>query len=52
MTKTLLVALFDHETLQKSTLAVIKKDGGMVLDAEKVEMIIGNVLLSYSVECY
>ena len=44
MTKTLLVALFDHETLLKSTLAVIKKDRGMVLDAEKVEMIIDNLL--------
>jgi hypothetical protein len=32
--------LFDRETLQKSTLAGKKKDGGEVLDADKVELII------------
>ena len=48
MTKILLAALFDRETLQKSTLAGKKKDGGEVLDADKVELIIGMLLCSMS----
>jgi hypothetical protein len=48
MTKNLLAALFDRETLQKSTLAGKKKDGGEVLDADKVELIIGMLLCSMS----
>jgi hypothetical protein len=46
LTKNLLAAMFDRETLQKSSLAG-KKNNGEQLDPTKVQMIIGMLLIKY-----